>query len=218
MMEDIQKSYKGRPTFTAVVGAPIIGLFPEDNVLYRAEVLEIIDSRYKVYYVDFGNVSIIDKVWPIELRFMELPAQAICCKLQGIEPPENGWNNANNYSQYFAKNQYFCRFLCLENDKTAVKLEYDNTDIGDLIVKDGLAKAILSPTPPDVTLMIGQQFRAMLLNVNSLADFTISLQTGFVLNCAVFNLSLSNETFEDNLKEKIGQILIVYVDDLKDDR
>lgn len=66
-MEEIQQSYKNRKPETCVVGAPIIGLFPEDNVLYRARILEATGGQYKVFYVDFGNVSTISKVWPIGL-------------------------------------------------------------------------------------------------------------------------------------------------------
>ncbi|XP_008191203.2 maternal protein tudor isoform X2 [Tribolium castaneum] len=218
MMEEIQQAYKGRQAGTATVGAPVIGLFPEDRVLYRAKVLETLGSQYKVYYVDFGNVSVIDKVWPIEKRFMELPAQAICCKLRGIDPPTDTWPEANNYGQYFDKKQFFCKFISTEDTRVAIELKYDNEDIASLLLKDGLAKACVTPPEPELPLLIGQQFRALLLSVNSLGDFLMSLQNGAVLKCSVFNLSASTETWEDSLKEKINHILIVYVDDLKEDR
>ncbi|XP_044268321.1 maternal protein tudor-like isoform X2 [Tribolium madens] len=218
MMEEIQQAYKGRQPGTAAVGAPVIGLFPEDRVLYRAEVLETLASQYKVYYVDFGNVSVIDKVWPIETRFMELPAQAICCKLSGIEPPTDTWPEANNYGQYFDKKQFFCKFISTEDTRVAIQLESNKEDIASLLLRDGLAKACAPPPEPELPLLIGQQFRALLLSVNSLGDFLMSLQNGALLKCTVFNLSQSTETWEDNLKDKINQILIVYVDDLKEDR
>lgn len=65
MMEEIQQFYKGRKAELPVAGAPVIGLFPEDSVLYRCQVLEVLGNKCKVIYVDFGNVSTIDKVWPI---------------------------------------------------------------------------------------------------------------------------------------------------------
>ncbi|RZB39064.1 maternal protein tudor [Asbolus verrucosus] len=218
MMEDIQQAYKSRQASATVVGAPVIGLFPEDNVLYRAQVLETIGSQFKVYYVDFGNVSVVDKVWPIETRFMELPAQAICCRLDGIEAPSDAWPDASSYSQYFDKKQFLCRFISSESDRVSVRLEHADEDIASLLLRDGLAKSstVVLPTV-DVALLIGQQFRAMLLSVNSLADFVMSLQSGALLNCSVFNVGESAETWEDNLKKNLGRILIVYVDDLKED-
>lgn len=74
------------------------------------------------------------------------------------------------------------------------------------------------PKSIELELLVGQQFRAMLLTVNNLGDFSICLQTGVLLNCAIFNLNLSTESFEDNLKTKIEQILIVFVDDIIDGR
>jgi hypothetical protein len=218
MMDEIQQAYKNRQPSTATVGSPVIGLFPEDSVLYRAQVLEVTGSQFKVYYVDFGNVSVIDKMWPIEMRFMELPAQAICCKLDGIEPPSDTWPDASSYTRYFDKKQFFCRFISTENDRVAVKLECDNEDIANLLLRDGLAKALVPIASPELPLFIGQQFRAMLISVNNLGDFLMSLQSGILLKCGIFNLGESTETWEDNLKAKLDNVLIVYVDDLKEDR
>lgn len=110
-MEEIQLFYKSRKPELVVVGSPVIGFFPEDNVLYRGQVLEIIGSEYKVYYVDFGNVSTISKVWPIEKKFMVLPAQAIVCSLSSIGPTCQNWPDADNYSQYFDKENFDCQFI-----------------------------------------------------------------------------------------------------------
>jgi len=65
LMEEIQEFYKNRKNETCVSGAPVVGLFPEDNVLYRAQIIEALGGQYKVFYVDFGNISTISKVWPI---------------------------------------------------------------------------------------------------------------------------------------------------------
>lgn len=116
-MSEIQQFYKGRKPESAVVGAPVIGLFPEDNVLYRAQILEILGGQYKVYYVDFGNVSSITKVWPIEKKFMNLPAQAIVCSLNEIAPPGDQWPNADSYSKYFEKDKYVCKFVNKDEEK-----------------------------------------------------------------------------------------------------
>lgn len=118
-MEDIQQFYKSRkPEPVSAVGAPVVGLFPEDNVLYRAQILEILGAQYKIYYVDFGNVSTVSKVWPIEKKFMNLPAQAIVCSLRDVAPPgEAGtWPDAEAYSNYFDKESFVCKFI--DEDET----------------------------------------------------------------------------------------------------
>nr|CAI5849376.1 unnamed protein product [Callosobruchus analis] len=125
LMEDIQLFYKGRNSESSVVGAPVIGLFPEDNVLYRAQVLEVMGNQYKVFYVDFGNVSTINKIWPIEKKFMELPAQAIVCSLHGLKPNGDTWLDPDSYSLYFDKDTYICRFVDKDESKLEVTL-YDN--------------------------------------------------------------------------------------------
>lgn len=109
MMTDIQSMYKNMKPDTGEVGAPMIGLFSEDNVLYRARILDTIGSQYKVYYIDFGNVSIVEKVWRIDKKFMELPAQAICCGLNAIEPPSVA-PESNDFGKYFDKESFDCKF------------------------------------------------------------------------------------------------------------
>lgn len=116
-MVDIQQFYKGRKPESAVVGAPVIGLFPEDNVLYRAQVLEVSGTQYKIYYVDFGNVSNVTKVWPIEKRFMSLPAQAIVCSLNEVAPNCDRWPDADNFSKYFDRESYTCKFVNKDEEK-----------------------------------------------------------------------------------------------------
>lgn len=118
-MEEVQLFYKSRkPEKVSAIGAPIIGLFPEDNVLYRAQILEVIGNQYKIYYVDFGNVSTVTKIWPIEKKFMTLPAQAIACSLRDVAPPtETGsWPEADAFSNYFDRDNFLARFID-EDDK-----------------------------------------------------------------------------------------------------
>jgi hypothetical protein len=44
------------PPIAPKVGAVVRGLFPADNRWYRAKVAEINGDKYKLFYVDYGNV------------------------------------------------------------------------------------------------------------------------------------------------------------------
>lgn len=114
-MEDIQTVYCNRKPFRAVIGSPVIGIFPDDKVLYRAEVLDIIGNQHKLRFVDFGNVSTVEEVYPIDRKFMELPAQAVVCKLIGVAPLEhNNWGDLEKFESFFNKEHYSCTFVALE--------------------------------------------------------------------------------------------------------
>lgn len=119
-MEDIQEFYKSRKPETIVaIGAPVVGLFPEDNVLYRAQILEVSGSQYKIYYVDFGNVSTVTKIWSIDNKFMNLPAQAIACSLRDVASPgeAGSWPEADAYGSYFDKDAFTSRFIDEDENK-----------------------------------------------------------------------------------------------------
>lgn len=116
-MEEICEFYKDKKPDRVAKGAPIIALFDEDKVLYRARVVEVLGTQYKVYYVDFGNVSTVSKAYPIEKKFMDLPAQAIPCSLNGISPPSGEWADPDSYSSYFDKETFLCRFVNKDEEK-----------------------------------------------------------------------------------------------------
>lgn len=238
-MEDIQQFYKSRkPETVNAVGAPIIGLFPEDSVLYRAQILEIIGNQYKIYYVDFGNVSTVTKIWPIDKKFLNLPAQAIVCSLRDVAPPgDNGtWPEADCYSKYFEKDSFVCRFIDEDENKwvliissfkaviiiifrTYVNLLCNTEEISDILVRDGFAVSTKSSIPlVEIPLLLGQQFRAIVKSVNNLADIILALECGSVVCCAMHNLSTASETYEDTLKAMLEQTVIVYVDNVIDDK
>ncbi|KAJ8968977.1 hypothetical protein NQ317_001098 [Molorchus minor] len=221
MMEDIQQAYKSRKPETSVIGAPVIGLFPEDNVLYRAQVLEVVGSQYKVYYVDFGNVSTVSKVWPIEKKFMNLPAQAIICGVSGIGPQNGQWPNTDNYSKYFDKDMFICKFINKDEDKgkcrTYVDLFYGDDAIAQQLVKDGLAVSTQQTIPEiEIPLLLGQQFRAIVKSINNLSDIIIMLECGVALSCKMHNIEQATETFEDTLKGLLEQTVIIFVDNVVD--
>ncbi|CAH0557520.1 unnamed protein product [Brassicogethes aeneus] len=218
LMEDIQIAYKDRKPESVQCGAPIIGLFPEDNVLYRSHVLEVLDSgMYKVLYVDFGNVSVISKVWPIEKKFMNLPAQAVCCQLVDISPVDGVWSDPDNYERYFDKEEFDCGFIS-ENDKIfQVELSHNQVDIGQQLIQDGYAVSLsqaVTADAVDLSILLNQQFRCVLKSVNNLSDVIIALYSGFLISCKAHNLESATETFEDTLKANIELPMIIYVDNV----
>lgn len=120
MMDDIQDAYVNRKSSSAVVGAPVVAVFPEDNVFYRARVLENHVNKYRVFYVDFGNTAMVNEVFAIQRKFMELPAQAVLCSLRGVVPLEHEWGAADNYGDYFGKESFVCNFLTFENERYCI--------------------------------------------------------------------------------------------------
>lgn len=116
-MDDIQNTYINCKSTTGIPGAPVIAAFPEDNVLYRARILDNHLNRYRVFYVDFGNIATVNEVYAIQRKFMELPAQAVNCCLRGVVPVEHEWGPVDTYEKFFGKDSFSCTFLAYENEQ-----------------------------------------------------------------------------------------------------
>lgn len=98
-------------------------------------------------------------------------------------------------------------------------LFHESEDIGETLVQNGLAISTKSLIPPvEIPLLFGQQFRAIVKSVNNLADIILALESGLVVCCAMHNLDTAAVTYEDTLKAMLEQTVIVYVDNVIDDK
>ncbi|XP_015187922.1 PREDICTED: tudor domain-containing protein 7B-like [Polistes dominula] len=99
MMIELQKvcsTYQGLyPTIESIKEGNFYAAKCKDGSWYRASVMNIIDENMvTVYFCDFGDVYILslDKLQPLESKFLELPYQAIKAKLVGIRPINKDWS------------------------------------------------------------------------------------------------------------------------------
>lgn len=129
MMCEIQSAYNGRSGITSAVnvGSSVIAEFPEDSILYRATILENKHPKYKVQYIDFGNISLVDinKLWQVEQRFMHIPKQAVKCTIAGIKPASETWPGNDTIDNIFNKDSFTATFETFADDQYAIQL-YDN--------------------------------------------------------------------------------------------
>lgn len=113
MMKDIQFAYIKRKVLeSAEVGNTVIAQFPEDKAFYRAIIVEKpLTGTYKVLYVDFGNTALTNKIYKVEKRFLELPAQAVHCGLVNVHPVGAEWPKADDFGRFFGEDIIDCKFV-----------------------------------------------------------------------------------------------------------
>lgn len=126
-------------------GSCVLALFPEDNSVYRAEVLENkgFDS-YLVFFVDFGNTCIVqcNHVWPLDNELLELPKMALKCSLKGVSPVEKEWSVDNQEDKYFNGSLYRCEFISKYLDSYVVTLtDESGSTVKDNLINDNMAVA-----------------------------------------------------------------------------
>ncbi|KAF2901435.1 hypothetical protein ILUMI_04750 [Ignelater luminosus] len=219
MMNDIQTHYLNIKPDHASSGAPVIAVYPDDGIMYRGRVLEVKGLDYRVQYVDFGNVCITNKVWPIENKFMTLPAQAIHCGLNGIVHLGDAWPVPDIFSTYFAKESITCSFVENQNQKYLVELTCDGQNISETLVSAGLAAyTMLNTEDFDPSILLGQQIRAVITEVEGLDAFYVQLQNGLTLLSTLHNLEFATEKHEDVLNSCVGIDVIIYVDNVLNEK
>ncbi|KAK2856524.1 hypothetical protein Q5P01_005259 [Channa striata] len=90
-----------------VVRNPTVGLYcvvkAEDGDFYRAVVSEVGETQIKMFFVDYGNTEVVDKVNIRTLpdKFKKLPRLAVKCALAGVRPKDGGWSQSA--SEFFIK-------------------------------------------------------------------------------------------------------------------
>lgn len=79
---------------TPTEGMLVAALFNDDGGWYRAKIIKIIDSRYQVLFIDYGNESETTEVKSLPEDLINLPPLAKCCRLKEL-PSEvtKSWSN-----------------------------------------------------------------------------------------------------------------------------
>lgn len=146
MMVEIQTAYTNpnmKPVAGDVpVGSSVIAEFADDQILYRAIVLEKKGSKYKVQYVDFGNVGLVSasKVWQVEQRFIELPVQGLRCGISGLKPVEQAWPVSQDVDSIFNKESFLCVIENIVDDKYEIQLWDNDVNVKEKLIEVGVAK------------------------------------------------------------------------------
>uniref|UniRef100_A0A8C1S039 Si:ch211-189e2.3 n=1 Tax=Cyprinus carpio TaxID=7962 RepID=A0A8C1S039_CYPCA len=77
-------------------GSPCLARFCDDQMWYRAQVIDKCTNTVSVLFVDFGNESETSegsvKALPCDL--LESPPQAFLCRLEGFDPSKGSWDSA----------------------------------------------------------------------------------------------------------------------------
>lgn len=145
MMTEIQIAYSNhkKPVSGPIpIGSSVIAEFSEDNILYRAMVLENKGSKYKVQYIDFGNMSLVDsnKIYQVETRFMTLPVQSVRCGIAGIKPVSESWPVNEQIDKIFNKDSFVCVFENILEDKYGVQLWNGDVNVKAQVIETGLGQ------------------------------------------------------------------------------
>ncbi|KAL7873114.1 hypothetical protein AOLI_G00121850 [Acnodon oligacanthus] len=77
-------------------GDSCLALFPDDNMWYRAQVINKCEISVTVLFIDYGNESEVHptSVKAVPISLLEAPPQAFLCQLEGFKPTDGYWNDA----------------------------------------------------------------------------------------------------------------------------
>ncbi|XP_066998007.2 maternal protein tudor isoform X2 [Anabrus simplex] len=190
MMNSIQISNVGKAPLNhpVSIGTPVLAKFPLDGVLYRAEVKNVCgQSCCVVQYVDYGNCETVsfENLWAIDLKFMNIPRQAVLCSLIGVKPVDSVWpSKCADYEKFFGADELDCVFHgSTVEDKNSVSLYKDGVSIATELVACGLAVKMDSSTdhlietePVNLSLLKDQQLAAHVTFIRSISEFYVQLE------------------------------------------
>ncbi|XP_069742511.1 tudor domain-containing protein 15-like [Narcine bancroftii] len=118
LMNSIEDYYSKIGISEKLIQKPASGLFccarfSKDLNYYRAVITEVLDRYLKVFFVDFGNVEVVEftDVKSLLPQYTHLPALAMNCSTARIFPVEEVWTKD---ATYFFKKSVFNRELLIE--------------------------------------------------------------------------------------------------------
>ncbi|KAK8399905.1 hypothetical protein O3P69_002949 [Scylla paramamosain] len=135
--------------FKPEVGSLVAAYSPTEETWYRARVLELEGSTYRVCYIDFGNKEAVEQIKPVpEGPFSELPELAFVAKIHSkineqvqekLKKMVQVYNSLK-FKVIAKKGLYVKVALCEDEDK-------NNTAVAEYILEPLLMPAVF-PSPP----------------------------------------------------------------------
>lgn len=126
-------------------GSPCLARFCDDQMWYRAQVIDKCTNSVSVLFVDFGNESESSegsvKALPCDL--LESPPQAFLCRLEGFDPSKGSWDRAttDHFYELFVDKPLEVTVQCIERTTDPnsppyyVKVESPQCLVNDLMTK-----------------------------------------------------------------------------------
>ena len=91
-----RENYEMHKLKSVKIGQMVAAKFGFNKQWYRAEVISLpTNDQCEVFYLDYGDHEIIDRISILELRtdFLSLRLQAVECSMANIKPPGGEWSN-----------------------------------------------------------------------------------------------------------------------------
>lgn len=134
LFSTVQSEGGDRPPLNGIYeNKACIAIFPEDNLWYRASILQYssTQNRIKVRFVDYGNIEVISPadVREIKDEWAELPPVTISAKLYNVQlSPDAEMNSiVKVYTDVLLdKGPFHTKIIEYENDIPCVELRNDN--------------------------------------------------------------------------------------------
>jgi len=87
LMDELNKSPPVHFTQPLMPGSVCLGRFTEDQTLYRSVVVNVLDDKCKLYYVDFGNSEVVpySEIFELPQQFIFTEVMALHFALAGLK-------------------------------------------------------------------------------------------------------------------------------------
>ncbi|XP_028148499.1 tudor domain-containing protein 1-like [Diabrotica virgifera virgifera] len=126
MMEQLQKKYKDVTysplTLDQIEPGNIYASRFDDGNWYRTTVIKVIhDGSISVFYCDFGYYSnlTLQQLFPLDVKFLTLPYQALKAKMSGIRPKDTNWTvkHCDKFKEMVERKNLYSLILNIEQDQ-----------------------------------------------------------------------------------------------------
>lgn len=119
--------------------------FPVDGQYYRSVVQELLnDDSIKVFFVDFGNMEVVNQCHIYELSddYCQMPAQAVHCRLGGIASQSWDTSSCGRFEELTDDKELLLYVIeKIEDGPNIVELSDGETSITSCLIEGGYAQS-----------------------------------------------------------------------------
>lgn len=181
-------------------GSPCLALFT-DNQWYRAQVIQTLEDRFRVLFVDYGNESDVNKenVRPVPQGLLGKAPQAFLCTLDGFDECSGHWDDGvyDVFYNLLVDKPIRVRVLAMQDHSEgaltqhAVQIECENEVVNNVMLKYWKPndKKMIPENPQSETLLHCGQIKSIVTNLH--------VSTGNVNTCSYRHPRVSKNKKEE---------------------
>ncbi|XP_073530151.1 tudor domain-containing protein 15 [Phyllobates terribilis] len=119
----------------------VVAQYPDDEAYYRAEIKDVLQDRFCVEFIDYGNKANVDSscIFILPEKFLTIPRLSIPAFLTGIQKLQGHAEWSDNVTELFSEKvksePFSCKFMCKHDPQWEIDIILEGRSLSETLIQ-----------------------------------------------------------------------------------